>query len=148
MLTVAHPHKTSVVISAEGTQTNRLVTVDDKRDVEPPLQRGGTVPQQHRVDPRILLTDILNLQNVVKVHPHPFYLELWALVYQLSIFIPGHKAQDNPPPDELPLNESVNLSSMGPNYAFENCPLNLMNTRESLILPLCFRRGEGRHIYL
>lgn len=75
---------------AEGTQANRLVTVDDERDVEPPLQRGGTVPQQHRIQPGILLTNILNLQSVVKVHPHPFHLELWPLVYQLSVFIPGH----------------------------------------------------------
>ena len=69
---------------------NRLVTIDDECDVEPPLQRGGTVLQHHRVEPRILLTYIFNLQSVVKVHPHPFHLELGTLIYQFSIFIPGH----------------------------------------------------------
>lgn len=77
-------------MSTEDTRTNRLVTVDDKRDVESTLQRSSTVLQHHCVHTRILLTNILNLQSVVEVHPHPFHLELWALVYQLSIFIPGH----------------------------------------------------------
>ncbi len=77
-------------MSTEGTRTNRLVTVDDERDVEPPLQRSGTVLQHHHVQPRILLTNILDLQSVVKVHPHSFHPELRALVYQLSVFIPGH----------------------------------------------------------
>lgn len=83
-------HKTSGVISPKGTQFSRLVTIDDKCDVKPLLQHGSTVPQHHRVEPRILLTNILNLQSMIEVHPHSLHLELWTFIYQLSIFIPGH----------------------------------------------------------
>ena len=64
------------------------VTVDDKCDVEPSLQRCGTVLQHHSVEANILLTNILNLQSVFWMHPHPFHLELRPQVYQISIFEP------------------------------------------------------------
>ena len=86
-------HTTSALTSTDGTQTNRLVTINNECDVEPPLQPSGTIFKHHRVERRILPTNILNLQRMVKVHPHPFHLELWALVYRLSIFIPRHNTQ-------------------------------------------------------
>lgn len=65
------------------------VTINDQCDVESPLQRSSTVPQHHRVEPRILLTNILNLQSMVKVYLHLFHLELRAVGYLLALFKPA-----------------------------------------------------------
>lgn len=83
MLNVAHPLFYTEIIwhDVYSRYTDRGVTIDDKRDVEPALQRSGTVLQHHRVEPRIFLTNSLNLQSVVKVHPQLFHLELGELVY-------------------------------------------------------------------
>lgn len=65
------------------------VTVNDQRDVQSPFQLSSAVPQHHRVEPRILLTNIPNLQSMVKVYLHLFHLELRAVVYLLALFKPA-----------------------------------------------------------
>jgi len=100
-----------------------LVTVDDQRDVEPPLQPGGPVPQDHGVEPRVLLTHVPDLQRVVLVQPHPLQAELLALVHRLPVFVPGHTA------GTLQLRSDVTF-----------------DLQRSLFSPLSFRCGEGRHV--
>lgn len=65
------------------------VTINDQRDVESPLQRSSAVLYHHRVEPRILFTNILNLQSVVEVDLNLFHLKLRAVVYLLALFKPA-----------------------------------------------------------
>lgn len=101
------------------------VTINDQRDVESPLQRSSAVLYHHRVEPRILFTNILNLQSVVEVDLNLFHLKLRAMVYLLALFKPAQTHTLEQPRRQMHQDFGGNLP-----------------------LPLRFRRGEGRHIHL
>lgn len=143
-------HQTSGTISTEDARTSSLVTIDDECDVEAALQRGGAVLQHQRVQPGILLTNVLNLQSVVQVHPHPLHLELGSLVYRLSIFIPGYSTRriTQPVYEKIAWSRGSWLLLLSVTLRCMELIILIYLPLMTFLLPLCVGCGEGGHVGL